>query len=207
MSKPTTNMKEVYDEMHFSDNDELGASSSESSESEDESASAVADMQRTKEEVGPLAGGGKKKKAAKATKKKPSAASSGAKATKKRKSSGAKATKKRKSSGDGTKKRKRKRQVSAGGGAKRDMTNSPFMREQLMSNELHAVLGGAATRPRPHVVRELWAYIKKHALQDPASKRDIICDAPLKSVFGKSTVNMFEMQKLLSAHLRPVDGQ
>lgn len=187
MSKPTTNMKEVYDEMHFSDNDELGASSSESSESsesEDESASAVADMQRTKEEVGPLAGGGKKKGA---TRSKSSAA------------------KKRKSSG--TKQRKRKRKVSAGGGAKRDMTNSPFMREQLMSNELHAVLGGAATRPRPHVVRELWAYIKKHALQDPTSKRDIICDAPLKSVFGKSTVNMFEMQKLLSAHLRPVDGQ
>ena len=75
-----------------------------------------------------------------------------------------------------------------------------------MSNELHTVLGGAATRPRPHVVRELWVYIKKHNLQNPESKRDILCDAALKSVFGKNTVNMFEMQKLLSAHLRPVDG-
>ena len=85
------------------------------------------------------------------------------------------------------------------------MSNSPFMREQLMSNELHSVLGGGATRPRPHVVKELWAYIKKHNLQDPQSKRDIICDAPLKNVFGKGRVNMFEMQKLLSDHLRPVE--
>ena len=91
------------------------------------------------------------------------------------------------------------------GGAKRDMSNSPFMRQQLMSNELHAVLGGGPTRARPHVVKELWAYIKTHNLQDAANKRNINCDTALHNVFGKKSVNMFEMQKLLSSHLRPAE--
>ena len=54
---------------------------------------------------------------------------------------------------------------------------------------------------RPQVVKKLWEYVKENDLQDPDNKRDILCDAKLKAVFGKKRVNMFEMQKLLSAHL------
>jgi chromatin remodeling complex protein RSC6 len=38
-------------------------------------------------------------------------------------------------------------------------------------------------------------------LQDPAKKREINCDATLKSLFGgRDRVGMFEIMKLLSPH-------
>lgn len=56
--------------------------------------------------------------------------------------------------------------------------------------------------PRSEVVKALWAYIKKNGLQDATNKRNINADEKLKAVFGgKGTVNMFEMTKLVSAHL------
>jgi len=49
----------------------------------------------------------------------------------------------------------------------------------------------------------LWAYIKKNNLQDAKNKRNINADDKLKIVFGgKKQVNMFEMTKLISAHLK-----
>lgn len=65
-----------------------------------------------------------------------------------------------------------------------------------------AVVVGKGPMPRSEVVKELWAYIKKHDLQDPKNKRNINADAALLKVFGgKKTVSMFEMTKLVSAHL------
>jgi chromatin remodeling complex protein RSC6 len=52
------------------------------------------------------------------------------------------------------------------------------------------------------VVKKLWAYIKKNGLQDAKNKRNINADGKLKAVFGKNTVSMFEMTKLVSKHLR-----
>lgn len=65
-----------------------------------------------------------------------------------------------------------------------------------------AVVVGAGPMPRSEVVKKLWEYIKGKNLQDPTNKRNIIADAALKKVFaGKDVVNMFEMTKLVSAHL------
>ncbi|MCX6961451.1 MAG: SWIB/MDM2 domain-containing protein, partial [Verrucomicrobia bacterium] len=51
--------------------------------------------------------------------------------------------------------------------------------------------------------KKLWDYIKKHKLQDEKNKRNINADAALKAVFGgKSQVTMFEMTKLVSAHIK-----
>lgn len=70
-----------------------------------------------------------------------------------------------------------------------------------ISPELAEVVG-KGPMPRSEVVKELWAYIKKHDLQDPKNKRNINADEKLKKVFGgKGTVSMFEMTKLVSAHL------
>jgi hypothetical protein len=56
--------------------------------------------------------------------------------------------------------------------------------------------------PRTEVVKKLWAYIKKHGLQDQKNKRQINADDKLKKVFGgKSSVSMFDMTKLVSKHL------
>jgi chromatin remodeling complex protein RSC6 len=79
--------------------------------------------------------------------------------------------------------------------------NSAFMKPMTISAELAAVVGNGPM-PRSEVVKKLWAYIKKNNLQDPKNKRNINADANLQAVFGgKKAVNMFEMTKLVSAHL------
>lgn len=79
--------------------------------------------------------------------------------------------------------------------------NSAFMKPLNVSPELAAVVGNGPM-PRSEVVSKLWEYIKAHNLQDPNNKRNINADENLKKVFGgKETVNMFEMQKLISPHL------
>lgn len=75
------------------------------------------------------------------------------------------------------------------------------MKPMNVSAEL-AVVVGAGPMPRSEVVKALWVYIKKHDLQNPSNKRNILADEALKAVFGgKAEVSMFEMTKLVSAHL------
>jgi len=75
------------------------------------------------------------------------------------------------------------------------------MKPLNVSPELAAVVG-KGPMARSEVVKALWAYIKKHDLQDASNRRNINADAALKKVFdGKATVNMFEMTKLVSKHL------
>ncbi len=82
------------------------------------------------------------------------------------------------------------------------MANSALSKPLQLSADLEAVVG-AGPMPRTEVVKKLWEYIKKHGLQDSANRRNINADDKLKAVFGgKSTVNMFEMTKLVSAHLK-----
>jgi chromatin remodeling complex protein RSC6 len=79
--------------------------------------------------------------------------------------------------------------------------NSAFMKPMTISEDLAAVVG-KGPMPRSEVVKALWVYIKKNNLQDEKNKRNINADENLKKVFGgKKTVNMFEMTKLVSAHL------
>jgi upstream activation factor subunit UAF30 len=80
--------------------------------------------------------------------------------------------------------------------------NAAFMKPLTPSAVLAAVVG-AAPLPRTEVTKKVWEYIKKHNLQNPANKRNIIADDKLKAVFGgKKEVSMFEMTKLISDHLK-----
>ena len=47
----------------------------------------------------------------------------------------------------------------------------------------------------------MWVYIKKHNLQNPKNKRNILADAKLEKVFGKKEVTMFELAGLIGKHL------
>ena len=79
--------------------------------------------------------------------------------------------------------------------------NSAFMKPLKISETLAAVVG-KGPMPRSEVVKKLWAYIKRHGLQDAKKRRNINADEKLKVVFnGKKTVDMFEMTKLVSKHL------
>jgi len=79
--------------------------------------------------------------------------------------------------------------------------SAAFMKPMTPSDSLAEVVGAKAL-PRTQVTKKLWAYIKKHKLQDKKNKRMIHADAALKPVFsGKASVNMFEMTKLVNKHL------
>jgi chromatin remodeling complex protein RSC6 len=77
---------------------------------------------------------------------------------------------------------------------------SALMRPVGISADLVAVVG-----PGPHtrasVTKKLWQYIKRHGLQDAKNRRNINADENLRVIFGKKTVNMFEMTKLVSKHI------
>jgi len=79
--------------------------------------------------------------------------------------------------------------------------NPAFMRPLTPSPVLAAVIGASAI-PRTQVVKKLWDYIKKNKLQDSQNRRNINADDKLKALFGKSTVSMFEMTKIVSKHLK-----
>ncbi len=80
--------------------------------------------------------------------------------------------------------------------------NAAFMRPVTPSDTLAPVVGSKPI-PRTEITKRLWAYIKKNGLQDKKNKRMINADAALKAVFGgKSSVNMFDMTKLVSKHLK-----
>lgn len=79
--------------------------------------------------------------------------------------------------------------------------NPALLKPMNLSAELEAVIG-KGPMPRSEVVKQIWVYIKKHDLQNPKNKRNILADEKLKVVFGgKAEVTMFEMTKLVSAHL------
>ena len=78
--------------------------------------------------------------------------------------------------------------------------SAAFMKPMKPSPALAAVIGDKPL-PRTEVTKKVWEYIKDHNLQDSANKRNINADAKLKEIFKKPQVTMFEMTKLISAHL------
>ncbi len=79
--------------------------------------------------------------------------------------------------------------------------NAAFMKPLTPSSVLAAIVG-ATPLPRTEVVKKIWGYIKKHGLQDAKNRRNINADDKLKPIFGKASVSMFEMTKLVSKHLK-----
>jgi chromatin remodeling complex protein RSC6 len=94
---------------------------------------------------------------------------------------------------------KRKKKKRKG---RRRKPSAAFMKPMKLSPALAEVLGGKAL-PRTQVTKKLWTYIKRHKLQDKKNRRMINADAKLKKVFGgRGKVNMFQMTKLVSRHLK-----
>jgi len=80
--------------------------------------------------------------------------------------------------------------------------NPALLKPLQLSAELEAVVG-KGPMSRGQVVKQIWVYIKKHNLQNPSNKRNILADDKLKKLFGgKGEVTMFEMTKLVSAHMK-----
>ncbi len=80
--------------------------------------------------------------------------------------------------------------------------NAAFMKPVQPDAALSEVVGSKPL-PRTELTKKLWAYIKKNNLQDKKNRRNIHSDDALKAVFGgKALVNMFEMTKLVSKHVK-----
>ena len=80
--------------------------------------------------------------------------------------------------------------------------NDAFMVPMIPSAALTEVIGSKSL-PRTEIIRAIWVYIKKNALQDKINKRMINADAKLKTLFGgKSQVSMFELAGIVNKHVK-----
>jgi upstream activation factor subunit UAF30 len=73
-----------------------------------------------------------------------------------------------------------KAEPASTGGQKPNALQQPLQ----PSKELAAVVGSEPL-PRGEVVSKVWDYIKKHELQNPENRREILADDKLEAVFGK----------------------
>ena len=84
--------------------------------------------------------------------------------------------------------------------APKTVAKAPRAGNLTPSAALIAVIGDGKYG-RGEVTKKLWDYIKANNLQDANDKRSINADAKLAAVFGKPQVTMFEIAKLIGAHL------
>ncbi|KAJ0076816.1 hypothetical protein Patl1_36211 [Pistacia atlantica] len=81
-----------------------------------------------------------------------------------------------------------------GGGFNKLCSLSPQLQKFLGVSEL----------ARTQVVKKVWAYIKENNLQDPKNKKKILCDKSLLAIFRVNSIDMFQMNKVLSKHIWPL---
>jgi upstream activation factor subunit UAF30 len=79
--------------------------------------------------------------------------------------------------------------------------NSAFMKPMKPSEQLAEVVGSEPL-PRSEVTKKIWAHIKKHKLQNPQNKREILADSKLEPIFGAKKLDMFQMTKAVNKHLK-----
>merc|ERR1712212_902216 len=72
-----------------------------------------------------------------------------------------------------------------------------------MSPELAAIVGARDDEmlSRSQIVRRLWAYLKKHKLQDPSNKQFFTPDKLMQPVFGKKRIRAITMPTYIESHL------
>ena len=79
--------------------------------------------------------------------------------------------------------------------------NSAFMKP-MQPSEHWAKIVGTEPLPRSGVTKKIWAHIKKHKLQNPKNKREILADDKLEPIFGSKKLDMFQMTKAVNKHLK-----
>jgi len=114
-------------------------------------------------------------------------------------------TKKKKTGTPGRKRKKKNGENSDDSGDDRKKKRKPkkpgLQPPYKLSKELAEIVG-TNILPRPQVVKGIWAHIKKHDLQNPKDKREIICDDKLRKVMGgEDRVTMFNMNRYVTDHL------
>ncbi|TQE09033.1 hypothetical protein C1H46_005416 [Malus baccata] len=95
---------------------------------------------------------------------------------------------------------KAKAKPKAAGDSTKPKATLGIMKPTPISPALGSFLG-VKESSRAEAVKQIWAHIKLHNLQNPANKREIYCDDKLKGIFeGREKVGFLEIGKLLSRH-------
>jgi upstream activation factor subunit UAF30 len=76
------------------------------------------------------------------------------------------------------------------------------LQKPVQPSEQLAKITGKDPLPRTEVTKKIWAYIKKHNLQNPENKREIIADDTLQPIFETKKLDMFQMTKAVNKHLK-----
>ena len=81
--------------------------------------------------------------------------------------------------------------------------NAAFMKKMEVSANLQKVIG-VSSASRPEATKRVWAYIRKHDLQDPKKRQWInVGGTDLGKIFpGKKTIRMFDIAKGLNKNLK-----
>ena len=83
----------------------------------------------------------------------------------------------------------------------------PAFSEPMQPDPALSVVVGSQPLPRSELIKKLWVYIREHGLQDQQKRMIINADENLRPVFGgRLQVTIFELMKLMSAHLLPQAG-
>ncbi|PHT41991.1 hypothetical protein CQW23_20845 [Capsicum baccatum] len=104
-------------------------------------------------------------------------------------------------SNDTGSKKKARRSEKVNGEEKR---KGGFNKPCALSPQLQKLVGEPELG-RPEVVKKIWAYIREKKLQNPQNKRKILCDDVLSGIFRAKAIDMFQMNKVLSKHIWPID--
>lgn len=81
------------------------------------------------------------------------------------------------------------------------MPNAGLNKKMKPSKQLSEVLGKTEPLTRAEAVKGLWDYFKKHDLQNPENRREILADNKLQPLFGKKKITMFEVGKIVNQNL------
>jgi len=79
--------------------------------------------------------------------------------------------------------------------------NTGFMKPMQPSEHLAKIVG-TEPLPRSEVTKKIWVHIKKHTLQNPKDKREILADDKLQPIFGSQKLDMFQMAKAVNKRLK-----
>ena len=95
----------------------------------------------------------------------------------------------------------KKRSKKSKEGKKKRIAPAALVKVMNVSDALADIIG-VKKASRPQAIKGLWAYIKKHNLQDPNQKQYFTPDAKMEKVFGKAKMKAIHMSKFLSANLK-----
>jgi len=96
-----------------------------------------------------------------------------------------------------------KKQTEEESPSKKEKKGTGYNRPMKLSSELAAVVGQAVAS-RGECIKQLWAYLKNHNLQDPANKQYFTPDKQMAKIFGTEKIRGFGMAKFLNSHFSEV---